>query len=262
MNSSVKNILIFMSGAAVGAFGMYFGVKKYFETKADLEISEVRRVYEDRVNEIEPHKSSIDGDIKGPEKIELKETVNRLNNKPDLTDYTKYFNSNGQKMDGVSEVLRDAKEDADKDGLSEEERAKRELCQDADVDPAEMEGPEDDEPYTDEEDRNQTIDAIDYQLNGASREAIENDKEPYEIDPSDYELTCSNYEKQSLLWYQFDEILADEDEEEVADTYRLIGNVLDTSGFKDNDVDAIYVRNDKTMVDYEITKIYEAFRPE
>jgi len=249
MNSSVKNILIFMSGAAVGAVSTYFGVKKYFETKADLEITQVRQVYEDRVNEVEDHKSSIDGDIKGPEKIELKETVNRLNNKPDLTDYTKYFNGNGQKMDGVSEILRDAKEEADATGLSEEEMAERE-------------GPQDDEPYTDEEDRDQTIDAIDYQLNGASRKAIENDKEPYEIDPSDYELTCSNYEKQALLWYQFDEVLADEDEEEVADTYRLIGNVLETSGFTDNDVDAIYVRNDKTMVDYEITKIYEAFRPE
>jgi hypothetical protein len=117
---------------------MYFGVKKYFETKADLEISEVRQVYEDRVNEVEDHKSSIDGELSGPEKIELKETVNRLNNKPDLTDYTKYFNGNGQKMDGVSEILRDAKEEADATGLSEEEMAERE-------------GPQDDEPYTDEE---------------------------------------------------------------------------------------------------------------
>lgn len=249
MNSSIKNILIFISGAAVGAFGMYFGVKKVFEAKADLEINEVRQVYENRVNEIEDNKSSIDGGIKGPEKIELKETVNRLNNKPDLTDYTKYFNGNGQKMDGVSEILRDAKEDANKDGLSEEEMA-------------EMEGPQDDEPYTDEEDRDQTLEFEDHKLNGASKDAIISDKEPYEIDPSDYELTCSNYEKQALLWYQFDEVLADEDEEEVADTYRLIGNVLETSGFTDNDVDAIYIRNDKTMVDYEITKIYEAFRPE
>lgn len=249
MNSSIKNILIFMSGAAVGATGMYFGVKKYFETKADLEIAEVKQVYEDRVNEIEYHKSSIEGDLEGPKEIELKETVNRLNNKPDLTDYTKYFNGNGQKMDGVSEILRDAKEEADATGLSEEELA-------------EMEGPQDDEPYTDEEDRDQTLEFEDHQLNGASKDAIISDKEPYEIEASDYELTCSNYEKQALLWYQFDEILADEDEEEVADTYRLIGNVLDTSGFTDNDVDAIYVRNDKTMVDYEITKIYEAFRPE
>ena len=249
MNNAVKSIFIFMSGAAVGATSMYFGVKKYFEAKADLEINEVRQVYEDRVNEIEPHKSSIDGSLEGPEKIELKETVNRLNNKPDLTDYTKYFNGNGQKMDGVSEILRDAKEEADATGLSEEELAEREH-------------PEDDEPYTDEEDRDQTLEFGDHQLNGASKEAIIFDKEPYEIDPSDYELTCSNYEKQSLLWYQFDEVLADEDEEEVADIYRLIGNVLETSGFTDNDVDAIYVRNDKTMVDYEITKIYEAFRPE
>lgn len=249
MNNSVKNILIFIGGAAVGATSMYFGVKRYFEAKADLEISEVRQVYEDKVNEVECHKSSVEGDLKGPDKIELKETVNRLNNKPDLTDYTKYFSGSGQKMDGVSEILRDAKEEADATGLSEDELAERE-------------GPEDDEPYTDEEDRNQTLDMVDYQLNGASRDALENDKEPYEIDPSDYELTCANYEKQALLWYQFDEVLADEDEEEVADTYRLIGNVLETSGFIDNDVDAIYIRNDKTMVDYEITKIYEAFRPE
>ncbi len=249
MNSSVKNILIFIGGAAAGSVSTYFAVKKYFETKADLEISEVRQVYEDRVNEVEDHKSSIEGELSGPDEIQLKETVNRLNNKPDLTDYTKYFSGSGQKMDGVSEILRDAKEEADATGLSEEELAERE-------------GPEDDEPYTDEEDRNQTLDAVDYQLNGASRDALENDKEPYEIDPSDYELTCANYEKQALLWYQFDEILADEDEEEVADVYRLVGNVLETSGFIDNDVDAIYIRNDKTMVDYEITKIYEAFRPE
>ena len=249
MNSSIKNILIFMSGAAIGATGMYFGIKKVFETKADLEIAQVRQVYEDRVNEVEEHKSSIDGELSGPEKIELKETVNRLNNKPDLTDYTKYFNGSGQKMDGVSEILRDAKEEADATGLSEEELAERER-------------PQDDEPYTDEEDRDQTLEFEDHQLNGASKEAIISDKEPYEIDPSDYELTCANYEKQALLWYQFDEVLADEDEEEVADVYRLIGNVLETSGFTDNDVDAIYIRNDKTMVDYEITKIYEAFRPE
>lgn len=251
MNSTLKSVIIFASGAAAGAISTYLSVKKYFEFKADMEIASVKDAFESRLKEIDDNASSLDGELEGPKEIELKETINRLNNKPELTDYTKFFEKKGEKIEGVSETLRDAKKEADKDGLSEDE-----------LDPAEMEIPPDDEPYSDEEDRNQTIDAIDYQLNGASREALASDKEPYEIEPSDYELTCTNYEKQALVYYHFDQILADEDENEVLDYKRLIGDVLETSGFTDDDNDVLYVRNDKIMVDFEITKLYEAFRSE
>lgn len=240
MNQNLKNVIIFMSGAAAGSISMYFGVKKYFELKADLEIASVKDAFERRLSETEDNKSSIDGGLEGPKEIELKETINRLNNKPDLTDYTKYFKEKGETSSlDLKEVIRDAKEE---------------------IDPSDLERPEDDEPYSDEEDREETLNYIDHELNGASRDAIATDKDPYEIDPSDYELTCSNYEKQSLIYYQFDEILADDDENEVLDVSRLIGDVLETSGFTDNDVDCLYVRNDKIMVDFEITKLYEAFR--
>ena len=239
MNNTLKSVIIFMSGAAVGAVSMYFGVKKCFEVKADLEISSVKKAFEKRLSEVEDNKSSLDGNLEGPKEIELKETINRLNNKMNLTDYTKYFKEKGENAGlELKEVIRDAKDDIDK---------------------AELEHPEDDEPYSDEEDRDETLGFIDHELNGASREAIATDKEPYEIDPSDFELTCSNYEKQALVYYQFDEILADEDENEVLDVSRLVGNVLESSGFTDNDVDCLYVRNDKIMVDFEITKLYEAF---
>lgn len=247
MNSTVKSIIIFASGAAVGGIGTFLAVKKYYETRSDLEIEEVRRCYEDKLYEIEDNASSVEGDLEGPETI-VKEKVRELNNKPDLTDYTSYFKKKGTKIDGVSETLRDAKEAADAEGLSEEELA-------------EMEYPQDDEPYTDEEDRNQTLDYIDHQLNGASRDAIAENRAPYEIGPSDYELTCANYEKQSLIYYHFDQVLADDDENEVSDYRHLIGNILEESGFTDNDDDCLYVRNDKIMVDFEITKLYEAFRP-
>lgn len=261
MNSAVKSILIFASGAFVGSVSTYFAVKKYFEAKADLEISEVKSVYEEKVNEIEPHKSSINEELKGPDAIDIKEMVKTLNNKPDLNDYTKYFKEKGERIE-LTETIRDAKEAADKEGLSEEELAARELGQYADIDRAEMEGPQDDEPYSDEEDRMETMGAIDYQLNGESRKAIEEDRPPYVIDPSDYELTCSNYEKQALVWYHFDQVLADDNEEEVMDIRRLVGNCIEESGFSDDDVDTLYVRNDKIMCDFEISKIYEAFRHE
>lgn len=247
MKQGIKEAIIFVSGLGLGAAGMYIGLKKTFELKADIEIAEVKACYEDKLSEIEDNASSIDGELTGPETI-VKEKVKALNNKPDITDYTQYFKKRGERLTGVSETLRDAKEAADKEGLSEEEMAEREH-------------PEDDEPYTEEEDRNQTIEYVDHQLNGASRDAIAEDRPPYEIEPSDYELTCANYEKQSLIWYHFDQVLSDEDENEVSDYHRLIGNILEETGFTDNDDDCLYVRNDKIMVDFEITKIYEAFRP-
>ena len=248
MNSTLKGVLIFASGAAVGSISTYFAVKKVFEAKADLEINEVRGCYEDKLASIEEHKSSAAGELEGPKEIDIKEKVKELNNKPSFTDYSSYFKAKGEKMDGVTEILRDAKEEAKEIGLSEDELA-------------EMEGPEDDEPYSDEEDRDQTLEFEDHQLNGEHKKAIEEDRPPYEIEPSDWELTCVNYDKQSLIWYHFDQVLADEEEDEVIDKHRLVGDVIEESGFADNDVDTLYVRNDKIMCDFEISKIYEAFKP-
>ena len=267
MNSNLKGVLIFVSGLGLGAAGMYLGLKKTFELKADTEIAEVKSVYEEKLNEIERENGNInsskDGSLKGPEEIEgdkklsHKEIIERLNNKPDILDYTKYFKPGGEKMDGVAEILRDAKEEADKTGLSEDELAQREHDAEG-VDLAEMEGPQDDEPYSEEEDRDQTLEYEDYKLNGAMKEAIADDKPPYEIEPSDWELTCGNYEKISLIWYQFDQIVANE-EGETVDEHLLIGDIISETGFDDNDADVLYVRNDKIQADFEITKVYEAY---
>lgn len=251
MNNTLKSVIIFMSGAAVGTTLTFLGVKKCFETKADIEIDEVRKVYEDKINEELGTKSSEDGEIVGPKEIEgekplsHKEIIERMNNKPDLLDYSKFFKEKGERIDGVSETLRDAKEAADLEGLSEEELA-------------EMESPPEDEPYTDEEDREESLNYIDHQLNGASRDAIADDKPPYEIEASDFELTCDSYEKISLTYYVFDQIVAN-DEEEVVDEAILIGDVIESSGFSSNEDDILFVRNDKIMADFEITKVYEPY---
>lgn len=248
MNSQLKGVLVFVSGMAVGAASTYYFVKRYFEVKADDEIICVKEAYEKRLAEREEHRSSATGELKGPEEIEVSDTkkkISELNNKPDLLDYTKYFKPSGVKLSESSELIRDAKKDAIENGLSEEELA-------------EMERPEDDEPYSDEEDREQTIEYDDYRLNGAHKKALEENKPPFEIPPEDYALTCDNYEKVSLLYYVPDDTLANE-AEEIVDKDLFVGPCIEDSGFDYNDQEVMYVRNDRLMCDFEITKIYEQF---
>ena len=251
MNKAVKEVIIFLSGAAVGAVSMYFGVKKYFEFKADMEIAEVRDAYDRHLAEVEDSKSSLDGSIKGESEINEKDIaaeptkssiVHALNNKPPLTDYTKYFVEKGNKEElELKEVIRNAKEDASDT-----------------TDPAELEGPKDDIPYTEEEDNDQTIEYEGYQLNGEHKKALEEDRKPYTIDPSDYELTCNNYEKLTLLYYISDDVVLDESEEEV-NRFDLIGNVIMESGLDENDEEILFVRNDKLMCDYEVVKVFTRY---
>lgn len=230
MNSSIKNILIFTFGAFCGSITTYLSVKSYFEDRADKEVESVRNAYNEKVLQFDDKKSTLTGELKGPE--EIKETipkskssiVNMLNNKPPLKDYTKYFEEKGE----------------DKE------------------DPSDSEHPEDDEPYTDEEDRKQSIDFIDYQLNGAHRDAIKEGKEPFVIDRSSFELECNHYDKISLVYYISDDVLCEENGEEI-NRYDYVGYCLDSSGFVQNDDDELFVRNDKLTTDYEITKVYTPY---
>lgn len=249
MNRELKGVFIFLTGALVGGLATWAGVKKYYETKADLEVDSVKEAYADKLAEIEDAKSTLNGELEGPKEIDISKTkshssiADTLNNKPDLKDYTKFFKASGEKLSGVSETLRDAKEDADKDGLTEDELA-------------EMECPPDDEPYSDEEDENETLEFEDHQLNGAKKKAIAEDIGPYTIDTSDYELTCAQYEKMELTYHHYDGELTDEDNEEV-DRYAFIGDLISETGFDDNEDDFLYVRNDKLQTDFKIVKQFD-----
>lgn len=245
MNSNTIKALYFIGGLAVGSISTWFGIKKYYELKADLEVRSVKEAFEDKLSEIEDTKSSVDGELEGPEEINepepgVKPTVSsltqRLNNKPPLKDYSKMFKEKGGEEVKVKEIMRDENEDA----------------------LAEAESPKDDEPLTEEEDRDQQLDFEDYELNGAHRKAIAEGKEPYIIDKSDYELTCANYEKITLLYYISDDILCDDMGDEIS-RLDVVGRTILESGFNDNNDDTLYVRNDRLMCDYEVTKVYISY---
>lgn len=251
MSQNLKSTVIFLSGVVVGAAGMYFALKGYFEEQADKEVNSVKNAYEDRLSEIEDdNKSTMDGGLNGPSEINEsedeakkkahKDLIHKLNNKPDIKDYTKFFKAKGETLDGVSETLRDAKEEATGE------------------DPAEAESPGDDTPYTDKEDEDSQLEYEDYQLNGEHKKAMEENRKPYKIEASDYDLTCANYEKIELMYYISADILCDDSKEEV-NPYDVIGDVLYESGFADDEEDSLFVRNDKLMCDFMVTKIYTAY---
>ncbi len=247
MNPKVTNLLYFVAGAAVGACGMFIGVKKYFQLAADIEIEQARAAYNRHMAQLEPEKSSIDGDIKGPNEINdigkepSKSSISKeLNNKPPLTDYTKYFTSEKKDTLNLKEVVRDAKE-----AMIENELA-------------EAESPSDDEEMTEEEDMEATADFEMYEINKDHQDVLNEGRPPYVIDASDYELTCDYYSKISLHFYISDGIVTT-DEDEIVDIRSLLGDCIVSSGFSDNDDDILYVRNDITMADYEIEKLYMAY---
>ncbi|SFU32955.1 hypothetical protein [Butyrivibrio sp. INlla21] len=254
MNQSFKNVLIFLTGTAVGSVSTFFAVKKIFELKADLEVESVRDAYNNRLAEIEEFRSSMDGELEGPETIDEKvhldehksSIARQLNNKPPLTDYTKYFvgSKSNEELD-LKEVTRDPHDEIDED-----------------TDPAELEGPEDDEPYTDEEDKDETLNYEDHELNGKHKKAKEDGKPPYLIDKGDYDLTCDNYDKISLLYYLPDDIVVNEDNEIEGNVRTLIGNLIAETGFDQDEEEVMYVRNDILSSDFEIQKIFSEYTGE
>ena len=244
MNSKLKGALIFVSGLVIGAGVGVLSCKKYFEARADKEVADVKGAYDERLYELEEgaRRSSLDDPDLGSEKAQeeankadkqrlVKEKIEALNNKPDiLTDYTKYFKDSGERLDGVSETIRDAEEAAREEGISmdEEERRMRE-----------------------------EIDIQMEDLNNMSREAIKNNTPPYVIEAEEYGL-MEAYEKMDLVWYMFDDILSDT-ADEVVDRELFVRTCIEDSGFDKNDLDVLYVRNDKLMMMFEITKLYESF---
>lgn len=82
---------------------------------------------------------------------------------------------------------------------------------------------------------------------------MKNDK-PYIVSPEEFgEL--DNYEIISLTYYEGDKFLAEDADELVDDVEHTVGwESLEHFGDYEDDPDAVYVRNDKLKIDYEILR--------
>lgn len=75
---------------------------------------------------------------------------------------------------------------------------------------------------------------------------------PYVISPDEFGAT-DNYAQISLVYYDGDEVLADEEDEIVEDIAGTVGEDF-AEHFGEYEDDSVFVRNDRLRCDYEISK--------
>lgn len=94
-----------------------------------------------------------------------------------------------------------------------------------------------------------------------AEKADEYTQSPIEIDYAEYEANRF-YSKIELTYYVLDDQMvreefdSTEEDEFISDQEEAFGDVLIKSGFKDNDVNTIYIRNFQTSTDYNIKKVF------
>lgn len=85
----------------------------------------------------------------------------------------------------------------------------------------------------------------------------ERDAAPYIISDEAFYEEMPSYDKVSLFYYTVDDTLSDDQDQQIDDRYRLLG-MEDIK--PDEDPGTLYVRNERLMMDFEITFIYGSYK--
>lgn len=80
---------------------------------------------------------------------------------------------------------------------------------------------------------------------------------PYLISVDQFHEEHDEYDKNSIVWYAGDLVLADETEAEIHDIPNtVVPDFADHFGFSSGDPEIVYVRNDRLGIDFEIARDY------
>lgn len=96
-----------------------------------------------------------------------------------------------------------------------------------------------------------------YRVASSARDAVieRGPDRPYIIRHDEFMDNDSGHDQKSLTWYIGDGVLADEDDEVVEDIDFHVGEAnLNCFGELSTDDNTVYVRNEKTLVEYEIVQ--------
>ena len=228
MNNFVKNLLVFVGGAAVGFIGSSIYYKKKIK-KLEEEFDAMDNYYAEMNPTVAPYVKKENTGEKAPE--EVKENAAKIESsnsivrgrmeykKPDSKDYTSYWKKEAQKA----------------------------------VDPAEKESPED-----------EYEDSYAQGLIANNEQSRNRTKPPKLISANEYG-DQPGYSTVDLRYYQendFLTVVSDMDEEDILyvdEIENYVGNALVKFDFKHSDEKTIYVRNYQRMTDFMISKVFGSF---
>ncbi len=234
MNSKVKSLFIFVLGVGSGFAGSALFFKKKFEKKADKEIADMERYFNERSSQESAFKDIVDlkpGEVPvkdRPTPTHMPETMQKdidMTNKRAAAAYYDYTSRYSTTPDTIKEYC--------ENDVVATEAVFNEKMGDF------MDGAE-----------------------ATAEHAANLKREPKIIKAEDFGIDPM-YTCETLYFYQDDGVLATDNDDEIIgnnntdfdEVEALIGSALDKYGFRDNDEGAIYVRNFARNTDYEIIKI-------
>lgn len=92
------------------------------------------------------------------------------------------------------------------------------------------------------------------------KEARADADKPYIISVEDFSEEMPHYDKETILYYEVDNTLADNNDEIIQDVSGTIGdNALESFGVDSDDEDIVYIRNGRLGIDYEVIRQHKSF---
>lgn len=239
MKKTLISIAIFASGVAVGLFAG----KKFYETKyeklAQKEIDDVKAHFGARITPKDLTEHNMDDDTDNVRTIteadyeETRKTRHELTNKNPLTRSSLDSNPYEQAKKAYHLVGKNhaSPEEFDDDGKPVEKGVDQELEDDGSFDEDGTDAAGCSESYYDDDD--------------------DPSKDPVIIDAEEYITGRPDYDKVSLYYYRYDDVLCEENEEKIDDEdfEKTVG--LDCFHVLEKET-AVWVRNPRLGIDYEI----------
>lgn len=241
---SGKNIIFFISGAAIGGVLGVFYMKKRCKDEVDKEIQKFLAEFyaSNEENEVKNETSESDGGGDFSKTIDSYEGGKADGGKP-LTNYSSFYKESGD----MADYMHPTEDDDDEDEVGDDSD---------DI----LDGTYNDDElvekgfYITEENENDVAgEEMTAEMNSGKR--------PKLITAESYDNEYAHFDKIELEYYTDDDVLVDiAGEEEIHDPNRIVGDCLDKFGFRDNpDETVIFVRNFDHGADYEISKVFSSF---
>lgn len=224
---NIKNILYFIGGIIVGGSVSVFATKKHFQEKYKAYYEEDRNYLETYYGKTNEYRKKKKEENEDPSEMDVSRPGGRM----------------------TPEERASVKEKLQKNYEQTTNYAAMYKTSSDDIDPAEMEHPEEGEPEptNDQNEVSEEKAFEDHQKNM--------NKPPKIISVEDYSNLPAHIDQQVLYFYSYDETLCDENEEIIEEPELLIGDALTKYDFVDSDESCIFVMNYATDTCYEIQKV-------
>ncbi len=219
-----RNVLIFACGGFLGGLIGYLTTKSAYEKANEHDIEEYKTYFQEKIDKLE-------ADLK---EARTNETMAKLEIKP---------------KEPVKAVEKDKKSEFDDEetGKTRDYHSYFGNIEDEEV------GPEEDDADDLEEDGDDQ--SIEEDFRAGERASLSMKGQNIKLIRADEFGDDCRFEPKMLFYYVGDDVLATEEDEEITDISRTVGNALDKFGFRTNSELVIYVRNPNFGTDYEIRKV-------